>query len=137
MKTSKLLFLLMVIGMIAVSLTACKKDDPAPGLTGFWTGKYGNGNAYPTSGYAFLLRKDGTIRVFNDSDTTKASVTPAEGIYSFLGSTLTAKYTYLGAGGTTFSVSAQVNDQFTFMEGTWGPGDNTSGNGRYFLVKQP
>jgi len=120
-----------------MSLSACKKDDPKPGLTGFWTGKYGNGNDYPTSGYAFLFRGDGTVRVFNNSDTTSAAVTKAEGIYSFLGSTVTAKYTYLTGGNPTYSVSAKVNDQFTFMEGTWGPGDNTSGNGRYFLVKQP
>lgn len=135
MKTSKLLFI--VIGIIAVSLSACKKNDPAPGLTGFWTGKYGSGNNYPTNGYAFLFRSDGTVRVFNDSDTTNAAVTRAEGIYSFLGSTVTAKYTYLNAGGSTFSVTGAVNSQFTFIEGTWGPGDNTSGNGRYFLVKQP
>lgn len=127
----------MVIGITAMSLSACKKDDPKPGLTGFWTGKYGNVDSYPTSGYAFLFRGDGTVRVFNNSDTTGAAVSKAEGIYSFLGSTVTAKYTYLGVAGATYSVSAKVNDQFTFMEGTWGPGENTSGSGKYFLVKQP
>ena len=136
MKTFKLLTMATVI--VPVLLTACKKDDPEPRtVTGFWVGKYGSNNNYPTSDYAFLFRGDGTVRVFSGgADTTSAGVSKAEGIYSFLGSTVTAKYTYMGAGGTTFSVSAKVNSKFTFMEGTWGPGDNTSGSGRYFVVKE-
>ncbi len=136
MKTYK--FLAFVVGMAIVGFVACKKDDPqpAPSMVGFWQGKYGTSNNYPTNGYAFLFRSDGTVRVFNDSDTTSAAVGRGEGIYSILGSTVTAKYTYFGPGGATFSVSGMVNSSFTFLEGTWGPGDNTSGNGRFFIVKQ-
>ncbi|MCD8539623.1 MAG: hypothetical protein LRY55_07525 [Leadbetterella sp.] len=82
-----------------------------------------------------MFRSDGTVRVFNNTDTTAASTAKGEGIYSLLGSTLTAKYTYFGTA-TSYSVTGSVNSQFTFIEGTWGPGDNTSGSGRYFLVKQ-
>src|SRR5690606_6353548 len=97
-------------------------------------GKYGTGENYPTIGYALLFRGDGTVRVFSGADTTSAA--KGEGIYSILGSTVTAKYTFVSDGGTTFSFTGTVNGGFTFLEGTWGSGDNTSGSGRYFVVKQ-
>ena len=125
--------------MTPITVSVSCKKDPKPKLNmfGFWQGKYGNGNNYPTSEYAFLFREDGTVRVFSGgSDTTSAAVSKGEGIYPIPGSTMTAKYTYLGPGGTTFSVTGTVNPSFTFLEGTWGPGDNTSGNGRFFIVKQ-
>src|SRR5690606_10447287 len=131
--------LIMVAGLGAFMFFACKKDNPepqpAPSMVGFWQGKYGAGENYPTNGYAFLFRADGTIRVFNGIDTTSAAVAKGEGIYSILGATVTAKYTYLSEGGATFSFTGAVNSSFTFLEGTWGSGDNTSGNGRYFVVK--
>lgn len=130
--------LAVAIGVMAIGLSACKKDDPepAPSMVGFWQGKYGATENYPTNGYAFLFRSDGTVRVFNGVDTASAAVGRGEGIYSILGSTVTAKYTYLSEGGATFSISGTVNAPFTFLEGTWGSGDNTSGNGRFFIVKQ-
>ena len=137
MKTHK--FLAIAVGLGVISLFACKKDSPTPevpSMVGFWMGKYGASENYPTNGYSFLFRADGTVRVFNGTDTTSAAVGRAEGIYSILGSTVTTKYTYLSDGGATFSTAGTVNGRFTFLEGTWGSGDNTSGNGRYFIVKQ-
>ncbi len=127
----------LFIVLFTVILSSCKKDKPEPAtLVGLWEGKYSEAELYPINGYIFLFRGDGTVRVFNGTDTTNEAVGRAEGIYSILGSTVTTKYTYFGVGGATFSTRSTVNDKFTFQEGTWGAGENTSGRGRFFLVKQ-
>ena len=132
MKAFKLM--MVATGMVAALLVCCKKDDPDPHtLNGFWKGKYGIENTYPGSGYAFLIRADGTIRVFSSAADTNNAF-KAEGIYSFLGSRITAQYTYSTK--EIYSISATVNEKFTFMEGTWGDGDKTSGKGNFFLVKE-
>jgi hypothetical protein len=106
---------------------------PAPSINGLWKGKYGNGaTTYPTAGYSFLYRSNGTVRVFDGTDTSTAS--KAEGTYTITGTTVNSTYTYLPAG-STFSTTATFNTAFTFIEGTWGNGTNTSNGGRYFVVK--
>ncbi|MBX3242455.1 MAG: hypothetical protein KIT80_04895 [Chitinophagaceae bacterium] len=136
----RLRYLLLGIFPVVVftaTLSSCKKDKPEPAtLVGLWEGKYSEAELYPINGYMFLFRGDGTVRVFNGTDTTNQAVGRAEGIYSILGSTVTTKYTYVGVGGTTFSTRSTVNTRFTFQEGTWGAGENTSGRGKFFLVKQ-
>ncbi|MEQ1834594.1 MAG: hypothetical protein ABL977_16230 [Candidatus Eisenbacteria bacterium] len=131
---------LMLACLTGVLLSSCGKDDnptaptaAAPGISGLWIGKYGSATAYPSSGYSFYYRADGSVRVYDGADTAAAS--KAEGTYTLVGSTVASTYTYLG-GGSTFSTTATVNTQFTFIEGTWGPGSTPSGSGLYFVVKQ-
>ncbi len=123
--------------MTLVTISSCKKDDPepvAPTIDGFWVGKYGNGStAYPTNGYAALFRSNGTVRVFDGADTTKAL--KAEGTYTVTGADVKATYTYT-PGGSKFSFAATVDGKFTFLEGTWGSGDNTTNGGRWFMNKK-
>jgi hypothetical protein len=118
--------------------TSCKKSsDPMPtdpGYVGLWKGKYGGGaTAYPTSGYSFLFRNNGTVRVFDGSDTATAS--KAEGTYSLTGATVNCTYTYVGTT-SQFSTAATIDPKYSFQEGTWGSGTNTSNGGKYFIVKQ-
>lgn len=124
----------MMVLTIAI-LAACKKsnDTPANSVTGFWMGKYGGITGYPSIGYNFLFRKDGTVRVYTGNDTSGGS--KAEGTYAVLGSTITTKYTYL-VGASTYSASASVNNKYSFMEGTWGTGTSTTDGGRFFIVRQ-
>jgi hypothetical protein len=78
MKT--LYLLLSVITVLAIA-SSCKKssNSPAPkSVVGYWVGDYGSGTATPSEGYAFLFRTNGTVRVYNNSDTTTALA--AEGI---------------------------------------------------------
>ena len=130
---------LAMLALAAIlSFTSCEKDSdvtpaPTPSIIGLWKGKYGGVASYPTSGYAMLFRNNGTVRVFDGSDTTTAS--KAEGTYAISGTTVTTNYTYLGAG-PTYSTSATFNSIYTFMEGTYGSGVATSGSGQFFLVKQ-
>ncbi len=134
---------LLSLALVAlVTFASCKKDDPtpvaptpvAPSLVGFWKGKYGSGaTSYPTSGYCFLYRTGGTVRVFDGADTTAAA--KAEGTYAINGNKVTTTYTYTPGGGT-FSISATVDAKFTFIEGTWGSGTNVTNGGNYFVNKQ-
>jgi len=130
---------LAMLSLAAIlSFTSCEKDDdvtpaPAPSIVGLWKGKYGGVSSYPTSGYTMLFRSNGTVRVFDGTDTTTAS--KAEGTYNISGTTVTTNYTYLSSG-PTYSTSATFNSIYTFMEGTYGAGAATSGSGQFFLVKQ-
>lgn len=126
----------MVLAVFAlVLIVSCKKDKDEtqkPSLAGFWKGKYGNTTSYPSLGYAFLFRTDGTVRVFNNLDT--AAALKAEGTYTLSGSTVSTKYTYSNA--TVYSTSAAMDAKMIFMEGTWGSGTNTTDGGKFFIVKQ-
>lgn len=131
------IFLAATISLSFIFLSCKKSSDSAPadpGYVGLWKGKYGSGaTAYPTSGYSFLFRNDGTVRVFDGVDTATAG--KAEGTYSITGAAVTATYKYV-SGGAQFSVAATIDPKFTFQEGTWGSGTNTTSGGKYFIVKQ-
>ncbi len=144
LKTNKMKTTFLAMLFIAlVTFASCKKDDPTPApapaavpsLVGFWAGKYGSGaTTYPTAGYAFLYRADGTVRVYNATDT--ASALKAEGTYVITGNSVTSTYAYLPALTAKYSTTAIVDAKFTFTEGTWGSGTNTSNGGNYFLNKK-
>jgi hypothetical protein len=134
----KNLFFALVALTSVLLFSSCKKDNPAPvpsdpAYVGLWKGKYGTGTAYPSYGYAFLFRKDGTVRVFNDNDTTTAS--KAEGTYSISGSTVNTTYKYI-SGGYQYSTAAIMDLNASFIEGTWGSGTNTTNGGKFFIAKQ-
>jgi hypothetical protein len=124
------------IAVIACSFIflSCKKDKApeSASIVGFWSGKYGSSTDYPTSGYAALFRANGTVRFFNSTDT--ATATKAEGTYTISGSAVTASYTY--SVGDSYSVSAIVDSKFTFLEGSWGSGANTTNGGKWFMAKK-
>ncbi len=127
----------IVIALVFISgaLTSCKKEKtPAPSIVGFWAGKYGNGTTtYPATPYLALFRSNGTVRIFaNKTDTASAS--KAEGTYVVSGSTVTATYNYSAS--EQYSVSATVDSKFTFIEGSWGSGTNTTDGGKWFMNKQ-
>lgn len=128
-----------IVAIIACSFIfiSCKKEScPAPEsptLVGLWQGKYGGTTVYPTMGYSALFRSNGTVRIFDGTDTATAS--KAEGAYTLSGSTVTATYTYLGSG-PQYSFSATVDSKFSFLEGTYGSGTSTTGGGKWFMVKK-
>jgi hypothetical protein len=134
----KNLFFALVALTSVLLFSSCKKDDPAPASTdpayvGLWKGKYGVGTSAPNYGYAFLFRNNGTVRVFNSSDTATAG--KAEGTFSVTGSTVTTTYKYITAG-DQYSTTAVMDTKSTFIEGTWGSGTNTTNGGKFFIVKQ-
>ncbi|MFD2918928.1 hypothetical protein ACFS6H_04340 [Terrimonas rubra] len=136
MKTKNFPGLLVFTLCASFFITSCKKDkDDKPSLQGYWAGKYGNTTAYPTQPFAILLRNNGTARILaNNADTTAGA--KAEGTYTISGSTLTCTYTYIPPGSGTYSLQAEVNNIFTFMEGGWGNGTSTTNGGKFYFVKK-
>ena len=136
--------LILAVLAVTIILASCKKSTttvttnipPAPSILALWKGKYGSGTAYPNSGYAFLFRSNGTVRTFNATDTTLSTTSKAEGTYLVSGTTVTTTYTYLAPASGTFSTSATIDANMTFIEGTWGSGTNVTNGGLYFIVKQ-
>lgn len=131
MKILKLVFLFAFVFLL---FSSCKKSkDPVvtASIVGFWTGKYGQSTSYPSSGYAALFRSNGTVRFFNSADT--ASGTKAEGTYTISGTTINATYTF--SVGDSYSISATADPKFTFLEGSWGSGTNTTNGGKWFMYK--
>jgi hypothetical protein len=126
-----------IVAVIASSLIfiSCKKDKApeTPSIVGFWKGKWGSSDAYPTYGYAALFRTNGTVRVFDGADTATAS--KAEGTYSVSGTTVTSTYLYQGAT-TPILISATVDAKFTFLEGTWGTSPSSTNGGKWILNKK-
>jgi len=130
MTFKKIIPFVLCLSVFAIS---CKKDKENPSIVGFWKGKYGSNTAYPNLTYAFLFRGNGTVRVFNNSDTANAS--KAEGTYTVTGNTVKTTYVYSEIL-QQCSTIATVDSKFTFMEGTWGNGTNTTNGGYYFINKQ-
>lgn len=136
MKTKVFSTLSAIVFFSSFFLMSCKKDkDEKPSLHGYWVGKYSSSSTtYPTTPYAIILRSNGTARVLaNNVDTTAGA--KAEGTYTIAGSTLTCTYTYIPPGVGTYSLQTDVNKIFTFMEGSWGNGTNTTNGGKLFFVK--
>ncbi|WP_407526135.1 hypothetical protein PDL71_04880 [Lacibacter sp. MH-610] len=123
--------------LITCCFISCKKEKEcpvpdAPSMVGFWQGKYGGSTVYPTSGYAALFRSNGTVRIYDGTDTATAG--KAEGTYNVSGNTVTATYNYSPS--IQYSISATVDSKFTFLEGTYGSGTNTTNGGRWFMNKK-
>lgn len=130
MRFSKICYLLLISATVFIS---CKKDKAdKPSLIGMWKGKYGGGTAYPNVPWTILFRDNGTLRVFDGSDTTTAL--KAEGTYTVAGTTVTTFYKY--ASSQVYSTSATINPNMTFQEGTYGSGGDVTNGGRFFLVKE-
>lgn len=130
---------LSIIAASALSLilfVSCKKDNPAPtpSVVGLWKGKYGNGPAtYPNKRYAFLFRNDGTVRVYNNTDTFFAE--KAEGTYIVTGGVVKTTYSYQNSL-FQYSTNGFLDSHFTFMEGTWSQVLNPNNGGKFFVIKQ-
>ena len=129
---SKMTCAFLAVSLLAVSCSKDNDDDSTPTITGFWSGAYGNGTSIPTLDYAFLFRTDGTVRVFNNSDTTAA--TKAEGTYTISGVNVNTTYSYIGQT-TVYNTKAIANESFTQMNGQWGSGTSTSSGGTFYLDK--
>lgn len=127
----------LVIAIVAVTLTSCKKDEveaASPSLQGYWVGKYGGLTNYPTNFFAFVIKADGTAKVYADGSDTASSAKGA-GNYTFIDNKFNITYTYPGSG-TVLNVTATTTSGFTMMEGTWGTGASYSNSGRFFMGKQ-
>lgn len=96
-------------------------------IAGVWKGTWGNGSSNGSNFYCFQLNTDGTMKLLDASGNSIAS-----GRYTFSNNQLSGSYTYNGAS-SGFSFSASLTG--TQLNGTWGPGTNAGGGGRWVMNK--
>lgn len=128
-----------IISLLLVStyiFTSCEKDEIVKEnpktVEGFWEGKFGNGDDEPDQYIAYLFRKDGSVKVYGDPDTTKTPF--ANGLYEVNGQNIGAKYIYNN--GTIHSVYGMIDEKFTIIDGVWGIGDNVNDGGLFSVNKK-
>jgi len=122
---------------IAFFSADCKKSNsaaapPHRSVVGYWVGKFADGGATPTNGFAFLFRPNGTVRVYDDQDTASGSAT--EGTYALADSTVTTTYSNGGAYGPYNTVGV-LNSTSTQISGSWGDGGTNYNGGIFYLNK--
>jgi hypothetical protein len=116
---------LLILSLISLAfLSACKDTAaPTPSLNGFWKGKYSNVvKENPTITWALFFNTDGTMKAYDNADTTKAS--KALGKYTLTGNNLNIVYKY----GNTANLYGNfiIDPKYTFIEGTWGSSATTT-----------
>src|ERR1700757_3878350 len=136
--------LFITVFLLAVSMASCKKTtvtktmvikdtivihDTIPydtTIVGFFTGKIGSSNDYPSTQFDILFRANGTVRVYQGGpDTATAGLFPGEGTYTVSGDTVNTTYTFPDS--TTFSATGTINPAFTYIGGSWGYGSINNG----------
>jgi len=135
MKSTTLRFSTLLLAL-AFFIASCHKDKdetPTPSVVGYWKGNWGGTTGTPTEPWSFLVRSNGTLRIYDGPDTAAAS--KAEGIYALTGQTLTVNYNY-GSGGNDLKVQATLNEALTRIDGTWGISPSNTDGGLLYLDKQ-
>lgn len=129
--------LLICSAALACSLAACSQpaSTPVSPVVGTWTGRYTSGSTpVPTTGpinYAFIIRADGTMNVYNGPIGTGLT---ANGTWTYDGSHFKGTYTYQGTT-STYSVDSTLATP-NRLAGTWGSGSNTTNGGNFAIDRQ-
>jgi hypothetical protein len=124
----KVSFVIIVLG---IAFTACKKskvEEPSPEsispAVGLWKGKYYlNTNIFLGYDVIYLFRKDGTMGVYNGTDTTTASA-KGIGIWKLVPPTdIVSEYYYIGSPTNFFSSKIGADALYTVaIAAKWGTG---------------
>jgi uncharacterized protein with FMN-binding domain len=132
----KQFFSILALSLLIVSCSKSKNEVTPPPATvqptvhGFWKGSYDGSGAY-----AFLLRPDGTMRVYANSNDT-AAAKKADGIYvaSYDKNTFTGTYKYISTG-TNYTITATMNTSVTEIKGNYKQIDGNAA-GTFLINKQ-
>lgn len=108
------------------------KPDLPKSVVGYWVGKYGNGDDAPNSPYMFLLKNDGTMRAYDNPDTTLQNKT--DGVYTFESNKLTCSYKFNES--FDLSATATLSADGKTLTGTFGSRPNTTGRGNFKMTRQ-
>jgi hypothetical protein len=135
MKTSITAVLTLTIVIVITGIISCNKkdklEDPKKAIAGYWKGKYGPSSP-PLLDWELLFKPDGTLRVYDGSDTATAG--KGEGTYSISDSVVTTHFAFFSDPGYTFSSAGILNANSTKITGTYGRSDPSGGF--FFLDKQ-
>jgi outer membrane protein assembly factor BamE (lipoprotein component of BamABCDE complex) len=129
--------------LFAIAFSSCKKDDPIPqpGIAGYWIGKdnTSNSNVYPNRAMSALFNTDGTVNIYESTNSTLDTATAANKryyVYTVTGNTVVCQNPN-SSSDTKFT--ATINAALTFQEGIWefyNPTQNVHYTAQYFLYKQ-
>jgi len=125
----------LLVAILLSGLAACTKTTITSRLNGFWKGKHGVYENYPTITFCMLFRENGTVRVFVNQAPDTSQATKCEGSYNISNGVVYTHFTILNTS-AEFSTSATVDSKFTFMDGTWGSDTSKTNGGHFFLNKQ-
>lgn len=106
--------LIFTLTLIMFFMVGCKKEETTKSVVGYWKGSYS-----PNAGsdWSWLLRADGTVRVYIGADSATASP-KMEGSYN-LTSDSTVSLNYTIPGGFPVSLSnCKINPGYTRIDGT-------------------
>ena len=128
----------LLVSAVAMLLlfASCKKETTVTytnnsQVAGFYAGKYGAGT--PVNNLWTLLRTDGSCRFYTDGkDTTSAD--KADGLYNAHDGKLIAWFRYAVNPFTEYTAAATLTGNV--YNGTWGPGQLTTGTVVIILTKQ-
>jgi hypothetical protein len=113
---------------IIPATTGTRNNTTSPtSIPGVWKGTFGSGTNNGPNYYSFQLNADGTMQVLDGSGKSIAT-----GTYTFSNNQISGFYRYNGAN-TGFSFAATLTG--TQLNGTWGPGTNANGGGRWLMNK--
>lgn len=137
-------FKTIIISVIFLTNFSCRKEYSyekqeireipiiQPSILGEYEGEYNLGaGAYY---YYFKFEKDNKLTVIIDDNIPPDSNSIAIGMYKFENNIVTATYTYPNGGGT-FSIMASVNNDFTYLSGTWGSRLSVDDAGTFWMRK--
>ena len=126
---------IVFIALGLLVFAACKKSEtPAVyNIDGLWMGHYGNGDSGVIDRYyAFAIKPCGLITVEADDSVSPGT---AHGTWTLVGDSFKTTYSYINSG-PTYSAVAKFDKNVATLNGTWGPGTNNSGGGRFHMDLQ-
>jgi hypothetical protein len=130
--------LMLLAVLFTTFLTSCKKDEcpkPTYPIEGSWNGKYGNGTATPSSGYAMVIDAGGTLTVANAATISGATASNiATGTWTLTGNVFKATYTY--PGGSPLAIQANFTNSGKLESGTWGSAPAGTNGGTWFMDRR-
>ena len=135
MKKNHLTSMYAVFLMAVVIFSSCKKEEVKVGpnavepITGSWVGKYGIGNASPSTLYSFYILPAGTLHI---RDFSKAVV--GKGTWKLAGGIFYGVYTYELGG--VYHLTGKYNENNSTITGSWGKGESGTADGDFFLTEE-
>ena len=125
-----------ILGLTSVLFTvSCSKSDTPPVNTtaeGKWSGFF---TLLGPSRYYALTFKTGSVILVESNSQTVPDI--ANGTWSLAAAdSKRATFTYVGGTASTYSIAGKYSSSSNVMEGTIGPGTNTTGAGTFIVTKE-
>ncbi|MBC7850566.1 MAG: hypothetical protein H7Y31_12570 [Chitinophagaceae bacterium] len=133
----KFIKLLSIVFFLVASISSCKKDNDNPPVTpasieGVWVGKFGNGNAAPSSFFSFNFKANGVLE-----ELTQTGEVKGVGTWD-IENNLIDGYTIniLAPVGNKYSVIGSYNASVKKILGNWGFGNSVTDGGMWEMAKK-